>query len=89
MNVQTEKKRSVKGHQSPKVEATVEDGSMIIRLSTWVEGLGWVCQKTIPMEPSQVDDFHRTVAAARCRLRASEEGTSGDRPNVLEFPAMI
>lgn len=41
---------------------------VVLRLSTWTDGLGWCAQKTIELEPAQLDELHLAVTVARRRL---------------------
>ena len=49
-----------------------------LRLSTWTDGLGWCAQKTIELEPGQLDDLHRVVTVARRRLASKR--AQADQP---------
>lgn len=63
-----------------RVELTFETrgGTELVALkySTWVDGLGWCCQKTIRLDGDQLDDLHRAITVARHRLtrRRAEAG---------------
>lgn len=71
-----------------KVEVSLEDENAVIKLSTWVEDLGWCGQKTLKIEADMLDDLHRAIASARYkvnkqRVTNGEESTSS---RVIEFP---
>ena len=51
-----------------------EDG-LVLRLSTWADGLGWCAQKTIELEPDQLDELHLAVTVARRRLASKRAAT--------------
>ena len=67
------------------------DGEMTsIKLSSWVDGLGWCGQKTLELDPEMLDDLHKLVGAARIRLRhqiTAERSVGNDR-KILDFPVM-
>jgi len=71
-----------------KLELTLIDKQAIIKLSTWIEDLGWCGQKTLTLEAEMLDDLHRVIASARQKLNSKKtETTEGNKPsNVLEFP---
>jgi hypothetical protein len=69
-----------------KVEVSVVDETAVVKLFSWVEGLGWSCQKTMGLDASTLEDLHRSIAAARRRInKNTEESHSG---NVIKFPAV-
>ncbi|MBA3633586.1 MAG: hypothetical protein H0W58_12395 [Acidobacteria bacterium] len=72
-----------------KVEVSLADNQAIIKLSTWTEDLGWLCQKTLSIDAEMLDDLHRVIASARYRLnkqKSESEETTKDA-KVLEFPS--
>lgn len=71
-----------------KVEVSVEDGGAIIRLSTWVDGLGWTCQKTLMIEDALVDDLQRALTAARKRIYSSKALADQVSGKVITFPTI-
>ncbi|MCO6511434.1 MAG: hypothetical protein J5I65_11645 [Aridibacter famidurans] len=71
-----------------KIEVSVEEGGAVIRLSTWVEGLGWSCQKTLKIEEALVDDLQRALTAARKRIYSSKALADQDSGTVISFPAL-
>jgi len=68
-----------------RLDVSIVEGRTIIKLSTWVDGLGWSCQKTLDLEPALVEDLHRSLAAVRCR--SSRVETSGDG-KIVRFPVI-
>ena len=62
-----------------KVEVSLEQDQAVIKLSTWVEDLGWCAQKTMSLDAEMLDDLHRVIASARYRLnnKNAETGKSG------------
>lgn len=83
--------------QSPaedqRVEVLIEpcDGTeqVVLRYSTWTEGLGWCTQKTIRLDGEQLDDLHRALAVARQRInhRRAEAGTF-EGAQVIQLPTL-
>lgn len=47
-----------------------------LRLSTWTDGLGWCAQKTIELDPAQLDEMHLAVTVARRRLASKRAETA-------------
>lgn len=71
-----------------RVEVSVEDGGAVIRLSTWVDGLGWTCQKTLMIEDALVDDLQRALTAARKRIYSSKSLADQESGKVISFPTV-
>lgn len=71
-----------------KVDVSIENGEAVVRLSDWVEGLGWSTQKTMRLNEEMLDDLHRMLSAARLRMKRAniENGTDAVASKVLEFP---
>ena len=63
---------------------------VILRSSTWTEGLGWCGQKTIQLDAEQLDDLHRalTVARHRVKLGRAERGQTIESAQVIQLPAL-
>lgn len=84
--------------QSPKDDQRVEvyleqhDGveRVMLRCSTWTEGLGWCSQKTIRLDSEQLDDLHRalTVARHRINLQRMERGQTIESAQVIQLPTL-
>lgn len=71
-----------------RIEMSIEGDDTIIRLSGWVDGLGWCGEKTMRIEPEMLDDLHRMIAAARVRVKSRDVEENGMEhwQNVLTFP---
>lgn len=73
-----------------KIEVSLEDGRAKVKLSNWVDGLGWCGQKTLDLDAELLDELHRVVAAARVKLRSTAAGLQDDddvlSAKILEFP---
>ena len=63
---------------------------LALRYSTWTEGLGWCCQKTIKLDGEQLEDLHRAITVARHRLgRQRAEAGQGAKPaQVIQLPTL-
>ena len=84
---QTAKKLAPVFGNDQKIDVAVEDGRAVIKLSTWVEGLGWSCQKTMDLDGGLVEDLHRSLAAARCRISETDDSRETDC-KVINFPSV-
>jgi len=74
-----------------KVELVFEEGERLaLRYSTWTEGLGWCCQKTIRIDGEQLEDLHRAITVARHRLgrRRSDDGQAAKPAQVIQLPTL-
>ncbi len=71
-----------------KIEVSLENDQAFIKLSTWVEDLGWCGQKTLQIDTEMLDDLHRSIAAARYKVNKQKSPETGktDGGNVIEFP---
>lgn len=82
------------GGEDQQVEVVIEerDGQqgVALRLSTWTEGLGWCCQKTIRLDGEQLDDLHHAISVARHRLNRQrvEDGQFRPSAQVIQLPAI-
>lgn len=77
-----------------KVELSIEqrDGEDLValRYSTWTEGLGWSCQKTIRLDAGQLDELHRAVTVARHRInrKRADAGETVHSAQVIRLPTV-
>lgn len=77
-----------------KVELVLEPGEgeerVALRYSTWTDGLGWCCQKTIRLDAEQLDDLQRAVTVARHRLgrRRADAGEPSRPAQVIQLPSL-
>jgi len=81
---------SISTDNERKIEAVLsEDNTVMLKLSTWTEDLGWTCQKTIEVDPEMLDDLHHAIAALRYRAnrRKAEQGGVVTDSKVIEFPS--
>lgn len=63
---------------------------VVLRYSTWTEGLGWCSQKTIQLDGEQVDDLHRALTVARHRIKraSAERGRQAEPAQVIQLPTL-
>jgi hypothetical protein len=84
--------RSARPDQKVEVVFEPTDGEerVALRYSTWTEGLGWCCQKTIRLEADQLDDLHRALTVARHRRnrRRADAGESPAPAQVIQLPSL-
>lgn len=73
-----------------KVEVSLEDNQAFIKISTWVENLGWCGQKTLQMDTDMLDDLHRAITAARYRVNKQKVANNEEskKSKVIEFPSI-
>jgi hypothetical protein len=75
-----------------KVEVVFEEGAgrVALRYSTYTEGLGWCCQKTIRVDAEQLDELHRALTVARHRIgrRRAENGETPRPAQVIQMPSL-
>ncbi len=80
--------------EDQRVEVVLEqrggEDFVALRYSTWTEGLGWCCQKTIRLEGEQLDDLHRALTVARQRInhRRVEAGQTVRTARVVRLPTL-
>lgn len=72
-----------------KVEVSLVDDQAVLRLSTWVEDLGWCGQKTMSLDATMLDELHNVITAARIRLNRQKAETQEETgsPRILQFPS--
>lgn len=73
-----------------RIELALDGDQTVIRLSSWVDGLGWCGQKTMSVNAELLDEMHRMIGAARVRLRhrQRENETAINTQKVLDFPVI-
>ena len=77
--------------EDERVEVVLEDqGCVVLRHSTWTEGLGWCGQKTIRLDSDQIDDLHRALTVARHRLnrQRAEAGQFKESARIIQLPTL-
>lgn len=68
-----------------KVEVSVDGDKAVIKLSTWVEGLGWCCQKTMSMDLEMLEEMQGLIAGAKAELELATEDDEILSASILEF----
>lgn len=77
-----------------KIEILIEPQSggdqVMLRYSTWTDGLGWCSQKTIRLDPEHLDDLHRALTVARHRVnrRRADSGEVKEPAKVIQLPSL-
>jgi hypothetical protein len=77
-----------------KVEVSIESGAngeeVVLRYSTWTDGLGWCGQKTIRLDGEHLDDLHRALTVARHRLNRhrAEAGQIRESAKIIQLPTL-
>ena len=72
------------------IETHADAERIVLRHSTWTEGLGWCSQKTIRLDSCQIDDLHRALTVARHRLnrQRAESGYFKESAQVIQLPTL-
>jgi hypothetical protein len=86
----------VQGQSSPletfevTVESTGSTDEVVVKYLTWTEGLGWCTQKTLRIDPEQLDDLHRALTVARHRVNArrADRGEGTTTAKVIKLPVV-
>jgi len=68
-----------------KVEVQVEGDKAVIKLSTWVEGLGWCCQKTMSLDLEMLEELQGLISCAKTELERDAEDDDILSAAILEF----
>lgn len=78
------------GRIEVQLEQHEEQPRVILRYSTWTEGLGWCCQKTISLNSEQLDDLHRALTVARHRInrQRAASGQQIEPAQVIQLPTV-
>jgi hypothetical protein len=74
-----------------RIELSLEGDETVIKLASWVDGLGWCGEKTIRVEADMLDEMHRLIGAARIRVRSRQAENDPAAPvtqKVLNFPVI-
>jgi hypothetical protein len=75
-----------------KVEVSLQNDQAVIKLSTWIEDLGWCGQKTLSLAAEMLDDLHNVITAARIKLNRHKVEQNLEQPEengsakILQFP---
>ena len=74
-----------------RVELSLEGDETVIKLASWVNGLGWCGEKTIRVDADMLDEMHRLIGAARIRVRSrrvENDPAASITQKVLNFPVI-
>lgn len=78
-------------NEHQKIDVQLDGTNQVtLRLSTWIDDLGWCSQKTLSFDGEMLDSLHHVLAAARLKIKrsqaenASEEKTQAAK--VIVFP---
>jgi hypothetical protein len=71
-----------------KLEVSLDEDGVSIKLSTWTDDLGWCGQKTLQINVDMLDDLHRAIAAARYKVKKQQIETTTVENKVIEFPSV-
>lgn len=77
--------------ENQKIEVVIEGVDRVaLRYSTWTEGLGWCCQKTMRVDAGQLGELQRALTVARHRVNRlrAEEGMAVETAQVIQFPTV-
>jgi hypothetical protein len=81
--------------EDERIEVVIETDAgagerVVLRHSTWTEGLGWCGQKTIRLDSDQIDDLHRALTVARHRInrQRAEAGHVKEPAQVIQLPTL-
>jgi hypothetical protein len=66
-----------------KVEVTVDGDKAVIRKSTYVDGIGWSVQKTIPVDANILDGLVDQLVTARGKIK--RDGDDILSADILDF----
>lgn len=63
---------------------------VVLRQSTWTEGLGWCSQKTLRLDGEQIDELHRALTVARHRInrQRAAAGHVREAAQVIQLPTL-
>lgn len=68
----------------------IKDGEGVAELkySTWTDGIGWSCQKTIQLESHLLDDLHHALTIARMKINRQKiaAGKEIEPAKVIQLP---
>ena len=76
-------------NEDKKIDVSVNNDIAVIKLSTFTEGLGWICQKTMCIDGNLLDDLHHAISAARYRINSHKaKNDIVGSSKVIEFPGI-
>jgi len=73
-----------------RIDVATDGAETQIKMSSWVDGLGWCVEKTISLDSVLVDDLHRLLAAVRIsNNNANKADETAGSATILEFPRYL
>lgn len=76
-------------NEDRKIDVSVNNDIAVIKLSTFTEGLGWICQKTMCVDGNLLDELHHAIAAARYKINSHKaQNNIVSSSKVIEFPGI-
>lgn len=79
-------------NQKIEVFLDTQDGEGIVAMkySTWTDGIGWSCQKTIELESHLLDDLHHALTIARMKINRQkvEAGKQIESAKIIHLPCV-
>jgi hypothetical protein len=72
------------------IESSADGDEVVLRYSTWTDGLGWCGQKTIHLDSEHLDDLHRALTVARHRINRhrAEAGQTIESAKIIQLPTL-
>lgn len=72
------------------LESTEDGQRVVLRYSTWTDGLGWCSQKTIRVDADHLDNLHRALTVARHRINRdrAQTGHLPESAKVIHLPTL-
>ena len=71
-----------------KLEVSLECNEAVIRLSSFVDGLGWCSQKTMRLDIGQLDELQEQIDDVRRDMNSSIDTNKPLGDNVFVFPKL-
>ncbi|HEX8072486.1 MAG TPA: hypothetical protein VF546_21240 [Pyrinomonadaceae bacterium] len=91
-NATVERRALARPEQQIEVALEQRDGvpEVVLRASTWTDGLGWCCQKTLRLDAAQADELHRALTVARHRLarHRADAGEHNEPAQIIQLPTL-
>ena len=72
------------------LEVSIVDDQAVIKLSTWVDDLGWCGEKTLSLNADMLDELHRAVTLVRYQANKEKQTTEKTKrtSNIINFPGI-
>lgn len=76
-------------NDNQKIEVQLDsENQVLLRLSTWAEGLGWCQQKTLSFDADVLDDLQRALIVARNKInrQRADSGEEIQSAKIIRMP---